>query len=70
METFHDFLKCYNDKDVVPILMAMNKTIQFYHNIKIDRLKLGLTLPSLANRILHSSTTAKIFPFERKGQAV
>ena len=67
---FHLHGKWYNYKDVVPTLVALNKMIQFHHNIKIDMLKLGLTLPSLANRNLHSTTTAKFFPFERKGQAV
>ena len=66
IEKFHDFLKWYNDKDVEPTLLADDKMIQFYHNIKIDMLKLGLTLPSLAKRILHTSTTPNFSPFEKK----
>ena len=38
---FSDFLKWYNNKDVVPTLEAMQKMIEFYHNKGIDMLKLG-----------------------------
>ena len=48
MTTFKDFLKWYNDKDVVPTLEAMQKMMQFYHNKGIDMLKLGCTLPNSA----------------------
>ena len=48
---FKDFLKWYNNKDVVPTLKAMQKMIQFYHNKGIDMFKLGCTLPNLANYV-------------------
>ena len=60
MQYFSDFLKWYNHKDVVPTLEAMQKMIEFYHNKGIDMLKLGCTLPSLANICLHKSTDSKI----------
>ena len=41
MQNFSDFLKWYNNKDVVPTLEVMQKTIEFYHNKGIDMLKLG-----------------------------
>ena len=63
MTTFYDFLKWYNDKDVIPTIQALKKMISFYHDNNIDMMKQTLTLPSLANRILHSSTNAKFFPF-------
>ena len=63
MNTFCDFFNWYNNKDVVPALDAMTKMIQFYHSKQFDMLKLGYTLPNLANRILHSSTDAAFFPF-------
>ena len=66
METFQDFLKWYNNKDVVPTLEALQKMMQFYHQNGIDMLKLGSTLPNLANRILHSSTSLKFFPFNEE----
>ena len=59
MKTFRDFLRWYNNKVVVPTLQAMNKMMKFYHDQKIDMLKLGCTLPSLANICLHKSTGRK-----------
>ena len=61
--TFKDFLRWYNNKDVVPTLEAMQKMLAFYHKKGIDMLKLGCTLPNLANICLHKSTNAKFYPF-------
>ena len=55
MQNFSDFLKWYNNKDVVPTLQAMQKMIEFYQNKGIDKLKLGCTLANLANICLHKS---------------
>ena len=63
MQYFSDFLKWYNKKDVVPTLEVMQKMIEFYHNKGIDMLKLGCTLPNLANIRLHKSTDSKFYPF-------
>ena len=64
MTVFKDFLKWYNNKDVVLTLEAMMQNmIQFYHNKGIDMLKLGCTLPNLANICLHKSTNYKFKPF-------
>ena len=63
MQLFSDFLKWYNNKDVVPTLEAMQKMIEFYHNRGIDMLKLGCTLPNLAKICLHKSTDSKFYPF-------
>ena len=63
MQYFSDFLKWYNNKDVVPTLEAMPKLIEFYQNKGIDMLKLGCTLPNLANICLHKSTDSKFYPF-------
>ena len=49
IQNFSHLLKWYNNKDVVPTLEAMQKMIEFYHNKGIDMLKLGCTLPNLAN---------------------
>ena len=65
MQVFKDFLEHYNDKDVVPTMTAMHRMVAYYHSKNIDMLKLGLTLPNLANNILHSSTDAKFFPFAK-----
>ena len=63
MQNFSDFLKWYNNKDVVPTLEAMQKMIEFYHNKGIDTLKLGYTLPNLANTCLNKSRDSKFYPF-------
>ena len=63
MRYFSDFLKWYNNKDVVPTLEVLLKMIEFYHNKGIDMLRLGLTLPNLANICLHKSTDSKFHPF-------
>ena len=63
MSTFKDFLRWYNNKDVVPTLEAMQKMLAFYHKEGIDMWKLGCRLPDFANICLHKSTSAKFYPF-------
>ena len=63
MKSFKDFLMWYNNEDVVPTLEAMQKLIEFYHQKEIDMLKLGCTLPNLANICLHKSTDSKFYLF-------
>ena len=63
MCTIRDFLRWYNNKDVVPTLEAMQEMLAFYHKKGFDMLKLGCTLPNLANICLHKSTSAKFYPF-------
>ena len=63
MSSFKGFLQWYKYKDVVPTLEAMQKIIGFYHVKDIDTLKLGCTLPNLANVRLQKSTDAKFYPF-------
>ena len=63
MCTFKDFLSWYNNKDVVPTLEAMKKSLVFYHKKGIDMLKLGCTFLNLANICLHKSTSANFYPF-------
>ena len=63
MQNFSDFLKWHNNKDVVQTLEAMQKMIEFYHNKGIDMLKLGCTLPNLANICFHKATDSKFYPF-------
>ena len=63
MSSFVDFLRWYNNKDVVPTLEEkMQKTIAFYHDKGIDMLKIDFTLPILANICLHKSTDVKFYP--------
>ena len=63
MCTFIDFLRWYNNKDVVPTFEAVQKMVAFYRKKGIDMLKLGCRLPNLANICLHKSTSAKFYPF-------
>ena len=63
MCTFEDFLRWYNNKDVVLILEAMQKMLAFYHKKEIDMLRLWCALPSSVNICLHKSTSAKFYPF-------
>ena len=63
MSAFRDCLEWYNHKDVVPTLETVQKMIEFYHDRGIDMLKLGCTLPNLANICLHKSTDCKFHPF-------
>ena len=60
---FKDFLRRYNNKDVVPTLEAMQKIPVFYHKKGNEMLMLGCTLPNLANICLHKSTSAKVYSF-------
>ena len=63
IKTFRDFLRWYNNKDVVPTLQAMKKMMKFYHDQKIDMFKFGCTLPILANICLHKSMDRKFYLF-------
>ena len=63
MQFLSGFPKWFNNKVVVPTLEPMQKMIEFYHNKGIDMLKLGCTLPNLANICLHNSTDSKFYPF-------
>ena len=63
MLSFKDFIRWYNNKDVVPTLEATKKMIDFYYSKRIDMLNMDCTLPSLANICLHSSTNVKFYPF-------
>ena len=61
--TFKDFLRWYNNKDVVRTLEEMQKMLAFCHEKGNDMLKLGCTLPNLSNICRHKSTSAKFYPF-------
>ena len=62
MSPFEDFLRQFNNKDVVLLLKAMQKLIVFYQDINIDMLKLGPTLPNPAKVCLHRSTDTEFLP--------
>ena len=49
--------------EVVPMVEAMQKMVDFYHNKGMDMLKPGCTRPNLAILCLHKSNTAKFHHF-------
>ena len=63
MQSLRDFLCWYNNEDVAPTLEIMQKMVAFYHNKSTDIIKLGCTLPNLANICLQTSTIRKLYPF-------
>ena len=63
MQSFADFLKWYNNEDVVKTLETMQKVSEIYHDNGIDMLKLGFTLTKLAKICLHKSTDSRFYPF-------
>ena len=66
MSWFKVFLRWYNNEDVVPTLEAMQKIIAFYHDKSIDILKLGCTLPNLANICLTNLPMQNFIPSQRQ----
>ena len=62
ISSFKNFLRWYNNKDVVPILEAMQKNNAFHRDKDIDMVKLGCILLNLANNCSHKSTDAKSYP--------
>ena len=59
MSSFKDFLRCYNNKDIVPKMEAMQKMTAFYQINKLDILELGSTLPNLDNFFPQNLTMQK-----------
>ena len=45
----------------MPTLEAMQEMMAGYHDKDIDMLKLGCTLPDLANKCFHKTTDTKIY---------
>ncbi|XP_019633364.1 PREDICTED: uncharacterized protein LOC109476787 [Branchiostoma belcheri] len=52
MKTMKDFLIWYNNKDVVPMLEAIQKMVDFYKDLGIDMLKDGISVPGLTLKYL------------------
>ena len=61
MQKLKDLLR-KKEKNYSPTLEAMQKTVEFDQNERIDMLSFGCTLQNLANNCLHSSTGAKLYP--------
>ena len=62
------FFKWNNKKHVVSTLEAMQEVIEIHHNKGIDMLKLGCTIPHLANTFFTKISRFKNSTFYRNGQ--
>ena len=47
MKTMKEFLTWYNNKDIEPMLEAIDKMFQFNHNRRIDMFKDDISVPGL-----------------------
>ena len=61
VQIISEFLRSYNNNDVVPVFEALQKISAFYHNKGIEKLKLAYTLVNLANIFLQKYTNAKLY---------
>ena len=53
--TFADFLKWYNNLDVMPLIQATENMNQFYKNIRIDFIHQAISIPGVAMRVFFNS---------------
>ena len=61
--SFVNFLRWYNNKDLLSNMEDLQKTVNFYHNQSIDKLKLGCISFNTATICMQNCASAKIYPF-------
>ena len=66
MSSFKDFLRWYNNENLVPYLETMQKIIDFYPDKDIVMLKLGRTVPNLGNISLRKSSDTNSIPSQKE----
>ena len=66
MKTMKDFLKWYNNWDVIPMIEAINKMLEFYRAKGLNMFKDAISLPGLAYKMLLSCSKAKFSLFEEE----
>ena len=66
MKSMKDFLKWYNNCDVIPMIEAIDKMFIFYRSKGLDMFKDAVSLPGLAYKMLLSSTENKFSLFEEE----
>ena len=66
MQSFKDFLRWYNNKDIVPTLEAVKKMLEFYHSKRIDMLKLGCSLPKISQTFVFIARQMSSFTHSQK----
>ena len=54
---FADFLKCYNDLDVTPMIQAIENMIEFYKQKHTDFMHQAISLPGVEMRVCFISIT-------------
>jgi hypothetical protein len=66
MKTMKDFLRWYNNCDVIPMVDAINKMFIFYRDKDLDMFKDAISLPGLAYKMLLSCTKDKFSLFKEE----
>jgi hypothetical protein len=66
MTTMMDFLRWYNNCDVVPMVEALDKMFVFYRDKGLDMFKDAISLPGLAYKMLLSCTEEKFSLFKEE----
>ena len=61
MKTLRDFLVWYNNRDVVPFLLAIDRQFAFYHKRGIDMFKQGISVPGLTLLYLFNDLPEKTY---------
>jgi hypothetical protein len=66
MKNMMDFLRWYNNCDVIPMVEAINKMFLFYRAKGLDMFKDAISLPGLAYKVLLSCTPEKFSLFNEE----
>ena len=66
MNTMMDFLRWYNNCDVIPMVEAINKMFVFYREKGLDMFKDAISLPGLAYKMLLTCTEEKFSLFKEE----
>lgn len=57
MTTFRDFLVWYTNLDVGPLVTAVTRLQQFYFDRNIDLVKIAMSVPGIAKKMLFDTAT-------------
>ena len=66
MVNMFEYLKYYNNRDVIPMVEAVNKMFDFYRAKGLDMFKDAISLPGLAYKMLMNCSKANFSLFEEK----
>ena len=61
MKTLKDFLIWYNNKDVAPFLLALERQMEFYQSLGLDMLKDAISVPGLTLKYLFKSLPSQVY---------